>query len=133
MGPVFENLSDAIFHFSQARPDAPAIHEGTGTITYRDLAGLVGRAAVHLRDLGVKPGELVGISLPTSTAHVILLYAAMRIGAVAVDIPMRRPAEWDPFKQFGVKRVLTVPGVTIADATVHAIDASWKASIASKT
>src|ERR1700722_16509004 len=107
--PVFENLSDAIFHFAQVRPDSPAIHEGTSTVTYRELAGLVANATVYLRDLGVRPGELLGLSLPTNADHVILLFAAMRLGAVPVDMPLRRPSPLDPCKLFGIRRMLTAP------------------------
>lgn len=129
---MFDNLSDAIFHFAEKRGDAAALHDGATTITYRELAILVGKAAVYLHDLGVRPGQLLGLSLPTNADHVILLFAAMRIGAVPVDIAMHRPATVDPFKPFGVERVLTAPGVAIAGATVHAIDAGWRTSIDAK-
>ncbi len=132
MLPLFENLSDALFHYAKLRPDAPAIHDGANAATYRDFAAAVGKAAVHLRDLGVKPGEFVGMSVPTSIPHVILLFALMRIGAVPIDVPLRRPSEIDPFKMFGVKRVLAVPGIAVGDATVHVIDAEWRAAIAAK-
>jgi long-chain acyl-CoA synthetase len=133
MALVFENLSDGIFHFAQTRPDAPALHQGTTTVSYRAFAAGIAKAAVHLRDLGVKPGELVGLSLPTSIPHVILLFAVLRLGAVPVDIPMRRPSGRDPLKMFGVKRVLAVPGFEAPEATVHVLDNEWRAAIESKT
>jgi acyl-CoA synthetase (AMP-forming)/AMP-acid ligase II len=133
MGPVFDNLSDAIFHFAKARPSAPAIHEGSSTMTYGELASLVGKAAVYLRDLGVVPGEPLGISLPANADHIILLFAAMRLGAVPVDVPMGRPRPVDPFKLFGVKRVLTAPGAQLPDATVHLIDTAWRESLEGKS
>jgi acyl-CoA synthetase (AMP-forming)/AMP-acid ligase II len=133
MVPVFENLSDAIFHYAQTRPDAAALHDGSTTLSFREFAGFVGRAAVHLHDIGVKPGELVGLSLPTGAPHVILLFALLRLGAVPVDIPMRRAVKLDPFKLFGVKRVLAAPGIAVADATVHIIDADWRAAIETKS
>jgi len=133
MARIFENLSDAAFYHAQQRGDAPAIHQGHVTVTYRELAAGIAKAAVHLRDLGVKPGEMVGLSLPTSIPHVILLYALLRVGAVPVDMPMRRPSGRDPLKMFGVKRVLAVPGFTAADATVHMLDDGWRAAVSAKT
>jgi acyl-CoA synthetase (AMP-forming)/AMP-acid ligase II len=133
MAPVFENLSDAIFYHAQRRPAAPAIHQSATTLTYREFAGGVAKASVHLRDLGVKPGELVGLSLPTNIPHLILLFAVLRIGAVPVDIPLRRPSGRDPFKMFGVKRVLTIAGIKVGDVTVHLLDDDWRAAILSKT
>jgi long-chain acyl-CoA synthetase len=133
MAPVFENLSDAVFHHARQRPDAPAIHQGKVTLAYREFAGGIAKAAVHLRDLGVKPGELVGLQLPTSIPHVILLFAILRVGAVPVDIPLRRPSGRDPFKIFGVKRVIGVPGIMAPDATVHVLDDDWRTAINAKT
>ena len=92
MAPLFSNLSDAIFHWARERPEAAAIREGETAISYRELAIMVGRAATHLRDLGVKPGELVALTLPPNAPHLILLFALLRLGAIPVDTPLRGPA-----------------------------------------
>jgi acyl-CoA synthetase (AMP-forming)/AMP-acid ligase II len=133
MEPIFENLSDPIFHYARLRPQAPALHEGATTVSYRELAGLVGAAAVLLHDLGVKRDELVGVSLPVNVDHVVLLFALLRIGAVPVDVTLQRPRELDPFMQFGLSRVLTVPGVAAAPTvSLHTIDAGWRALVESR-
>jgi acyl-CoA synthetase (AMP-forming)/AMP-acid ligase II len=134
MAPLFSNLSDAIFYWARERPDAPAIRERDAVISYGALAPLIGRAAVHLRDLGVKPGELVGLSLPPNAPHLILLFALLRIGAIPVDAPLRGPAPLDTHKLFGVNRMIAPPGVEIpAGVTAHRLDGAWKDAIAGKS
>ena len=134
MAPIFNNLSDPIFFYARQKPQAPAIHEGGATVTWLQFATLVGRAAVHLRDLGVKPGELVVVSLPVNIAHLVLVFALLRIGAVPIDTPLRRPMQTDPFALFGARRAITIPGFEAPDGvTVHALDAAWKAAIETKT
>src|SRR6266481_1586461 len=105
MEPSFDNLSDAIFHFAKARPDAPAVHEEGKTITYGQLATLIGKTSSYLHEIGVKAGDMVGMSLPNDTDHVLLTFALLRIGAVPVDIPLRRPSHIDPFQVFAVSRI----------------------------
>ena len=51
------------------------------TITYSDLHREVQLAASALKDLGVKPGEVVGIYLPMIPEVVVAMLACARIGA----------------------------------------------------
>lgn len=133
MTPVFDNLSDPIFHYARVTPDAVALHEGEQSLTYRELAVLVGRAAVHLRDLGVGPGELVVVCLPVNAIHMILSFALLRLGAVPLDVPMRRSPALEPFSRFGAKRAIALPGFEAPQGvTVHAIDEDWRAAIGAK-
>src|SRR4051794_6896179 len=99
MALQWNNLSDSIFYYAERNPDAAAIYEGTAKLTYSELAILIGKASIYLHDLGLTRGDLVGISLPTNAEHLVLFFAALRIGAVPVDIPMRRPSQIDPFEQ----------------------------------
>ena len=127
----WENLSDPVFHHAKLRPDSPAIYERDAKLTYRELADLVGKATVYLHDLGIKRGELIGLSLSANAEHLILLLAAIRIGAVPVDIPMRRPSHVDPFQRFGIGRVLATPGAPPSPkAAVHTIEPGWRRSLA---
>jgi acetyl-CoA synthetase len=54
--------------------------------TYRDLKDETNRAAGLLRDLGVKPGDRVGIYMPMVPEVVAALFACLQIGAVAVPV-----------------------------------------------
>ncbi len=133
MAPVFNNLSDPIFHYARTKPETVAIIEGDHSLTYLQFAGLVGRAAVHLHDLGVKPGELVAVSLPVNVPHLVLVFALLRIGAIPVDVPFRQPQPLDPHTLFGVRRAIALPGYAAPEGVVvHTLDADWKAAIETK-
>ncbi|MGE0231575.1 MAG: AMP-binding protein [Flavobacteriaceae bacterium] len=52
------------------------------TITFKELEGLVAKAAGALRGLGVRKGDVVALMLPNWWEFVVATYAAARIGAV---------------------------------------------------
>lgn len=54
-------------------------------VTYDALHRRVQRAAGALLDLGVEPGDRVALVLPNCATHVVLFYAALRVGAVVVE------------------------------------------------
>lgn len=66
----------------------PALVDGvTGaTLTYRELPGVVGSAAAHLRALGAGPGVAVVVSAANQPAWAVALYAVLTTGAVAVPL-----------------------------------------------
>ena len=55
------------------------------TLTFRDLAAEVDRAAGALKSLGVAAGDRVAIALPNCTTHVVAFYAVLRLGAIVVE------------------------------------------------
>jgi long-chain acyl-CoA synthetase len=57
-----------------------------GKLTYRKLNELVDRTATALYQLGVRKGDRVGVMLPNSPHFLITFFAAMRIGAVVMNI-----------------------------------------------
>ena len=54
-------------------------------LDYRTLASLVDRAARGLQDLGLTPGERVGLCLPNSPYFVIFYFAIMKAGGIVVN------------------------------------------------
>ncbi len=73
------------------RPDHPAVicerEDGeVRTATYAELADITRRAAAGLTDLGIRPGDAVGLYLPMGIEVVAAFYAVARIGAIAVPI-----------------------------------------------
>ena len=79
--PLTRLLDDAATAF----PSGVAIYYAGRTLTYRELVADVDRLAGGLRDLGVSAGDRVAIVLPNCPQHVITLFAAARIGAIAVS------------------------------------------------
>lgn len=57
-----------------------------GKLSYQKLNTLVDRFAASLYQLGVRKGDRIGLMLPNSPHFVIAFFAAMRIGAVIVNI-----------------------------------------------
>ncbi|MCG8347819.1 MAG: long-chain fatty acid--CoA ligase [Chloroflexales bacterium] len=57
-----------------------------GKTTYNRLNELVNRFATALSQLGVRKGDRIGLMLPNSPHFVIAFFAAMRLGAVIVNI-----------------------------------------------
>ncbi len=56
------------------------------TYTYAELQEEVNRAAGLLRDLGVGPGDRVGIFMPMVAEVVVALFACFQVGAVAIPV-----------------------------------------------
>ena len=88
--PLTRLLDDAATAF----PSGVAISYAGRTLTYRELVADVDRLAGGLRELGVAAGDRVAIVLPNCPQHVITLFAAARIGAIAVPCnPLATPVE----------------------------------------
>jgi len=109
MAQSWENLSDPIFHYAQARPQAVAISDGNEALDYRTLASLVARAGVYLRDHGIGQGDRIGIALTNSADHVILLFALFRIGATPVELSSDDPPDAlaATARKYGVRTIFT--------------------------
>ncbi len=56
------------------------------TLTYAELAASVGRCANALRELGIAPGDRVGLLLPMTAEIVVALLAVARIGGVVLPL-----------------------------------------------
>jgi acyl-CoA synthetase (AMP-forming)/AMP-acid ligase II len=89
----WDNLSDAIFHYAKIHPNSLAVVEAPKSLTYEELASLVGSTCLYLQELGIKEDDRVGIILNNHTDHVILAFALMRIGATAIEIYAEAPVE----------------------------------------
>ncbi|MFI2710879.1 class I adenylate-forming enzyme family protein [Micromonospora sp. NPDC018662] len=85
-----ELLSDLLDRTAAARPDAPAVDDGTACHTYRAVRTASLRLAGWLRATGVRRGDRVLVALPTDAGLPALLYAVARTGAAFVVV--RTPA-----------------------------------------
>ena len=135
MQPSWSNITDAIFHYAKERPDAPAIVEGRETIAYRELARLVGNASLYLREIGVNPGDRVGLCLTNSADHLILSFAAMRVGAAPVEVsPQASQADREAMvRKYGISTIFTEPDAPMVSGTKSLwLDIRWRDQIAEK-
>jgi long-chain acyl-CoA synthetase len=79
--PVPELLSRAVATFA----DRPALSFEGRRWTYAQLAVLIDRAAAGLQQLGLQPGDRLGLCLPNTPYFVIFYYAALKAGLVVVN------------------------------------------------
>lgn len=101
-----DTITNLLAAQAAARPDAPAVFYGGRTITFAELDQMSRRAAQGLHELGVKPGDRVGLWLPNSPAYLTLLFACARLGAIAVAINTR-------FRSVEVGDIVARAGVTV--------------------
>ena len=77
-----------------ATPDAVAVVDGSGALTYRRLDEKANQLAHFLRDeRGIGHGDFVGVALPDSGDLVVAVLAVLKAGAAYVPIDLRYPAD----------------------------------------
>ena len=78
-------LPESFANAAARTPDAPALHIGE-QFTHGQLDEGAGRVAAALAEDGVRPGDRVVLSAPTSAAFVLAYLGVLRCGAVAVPV-----------------------------------------------
>lgn len=87
-------VDEAVMRAARRFPDRPAYDFLGTTATYRELGAAIERCAGALSSLGLRSGDRLTISMPTSPQGVIAFYGAMRLGAVPSMIhPLSTAAE----------------------------------------
>ena len=89
---VSEPLSCMLRDAARSHPDRAALDFLGATTTYSQLETQVARAAEALRGMGVGRGDVIGVILPNCPQHVVLAYAAWRIGAIVAEHNPLAPA-----------------------------------------
>jgi acyl-CoA synthetase (AMP-forming)/AMP-acid ligase II len=83
---LIESVGALIRRQAQSRPDKTAYTDAGYSATYGQLAETTGNLAGHLQELGVAPGDSVGLFLPNSVAWVESCFAIVRAGGICVPI-----------------------------------------------
>ena len=83
----YENItiSEALTRSAKKFPDKTALNYMGKRISYQELNDLVNRFAKALIDMGIKPGDKVGVCLPNIPQVIISDLAIFRVGAVVVQ------------------------------------------------
>jgi acyl-CoA synthetase (AMP-forming)/AMP-acid ligase II len=85
---LYEFLDESARRF----PDSIAVDEpGSGEITYAGLAELAGLLSDRLYQLGVRPGDRVGIYLHKSIDSLAAVFGILKIGAAYVPVDPDAP------------------------------------------
>ncbi|WP_243696863.1 long-chain-fatty-acid--CoA ligase [Labedella endophytica] len=88
------SLVDIIEQSAREYPTAIALEFFGQTVTYRELADRIERAAAGLVRIGVSHGDPVAIVLPNCPEHVVAFYAILRVGGIVVEHnPLYTPRE----------------------------------------
>jgi nonribosomal peptide synthetase protein BlmIV len=104
-----------LFEEQAARtPDAVAIVHGDRALTYRALNGQANRLARHLRGLGVRVEDRVGIYLPRSLECAVAVLGVLKAGAAYVPLDPTHPAARTSYllSDCGARFVLTAAALT---------------------
>jgi acyl-coenzyme A synthetase/AMP-(fatty) acid ligase len=102
-------LLDRVFAPVGQIPNSPAfVYAGT-PISYQQFRALTARTIAHLRQQGIKGGDVVALAMPQSPLYLIAFLALGWIGALAVPIaPTLRPVERDELmRKYKVSALLT--------------------------
>lgn len=103
------NIVDIIYEQARLRPASPAIISNERIITFRQLMIAVGITARHLRQNGVLPKQVVGISMGQNALHVITMLALAQLGAVSLPLHTAVPADRRALaaRRFGAEYVVS--------------------------
>ncbi len=89
-------LHHLLFRAADASPDSVAVVDGERSLSYAELGAHARRIAALLSELGVRPGDRVGINMVKSADSVAALYGVLVSGAAYVpldpDAPTARSA-----------------------------------------
>jgi long-chain acyl-CoA synthetase len=80
------NIACHLIASAQRDPDRTALRLGERSLTFRELDDATARFAGVLRELGVSPGDSVGVMLPNVPEFAVAYYGALRAGAVIVPM-----------------------------------------------
>jgi long-chain acyl-CoA synthetase len=99
-----------VFHTACAAfKDRPCFTNMGVTLTYSDLHRLTGEFAGFLRrDLGLQPGDRIGLQMPNILQYPVALFGALRAGLVVVNTnPLYTPREMlHQYRDAGVKAIV---------------------------
>jgi long-chain acyl-CoA synthetase len=74
------NLERSAFFF----PEHPALSDGEREFNYQTFNALANQVATSLIQLGIKPGDFIGLCAPNSADWIIFYFGVIKTGAVAV-------------------------------------------------
>jgi amino acid adenylation domain-containing protein/non-ribosomal peptide synthase protein (TIGR01720 family) len=87
-----QSIADHVAAWAVERPDAAAIVDCEGTLSWRALAELSGALAADLKALGIGAGDRVAFCLERGAGPVVAMVAASHLGAAFVPLDMHQPA-----------------------------------------
>ena len=72
--PPARTLVDILRETTARSPEASALDDGSGALSYREFMVLVDRTAARLHDAGVRRGDRVGVRVASGSTTVIFRF-----------------------------------------------------------
>ena len=120
--PAARTLLDVLHDTTQRYPDAPAIDDGHGVITYSELLTEVLDTADWLASKGIRRGDRIGIRMPSGQRSLyIAILSTIAAGAAYVPVDADDPDERAElvFGEADVAAVITDDGIEVSDAVIR--------------
>jgi long-chain acyl-CoA synthetase len=116
-------IPQALSEAARRYPDRPALLGPQVALTHAELERCIGRAAADLEARGVRPGDVVGVSMETSPLQLVTILAIAHAGACSVHVSSAHPRAVKEalVAQFSVAAVVGDPGTP---GIQHA-DSAW--------
>ena len=106
-----EVIGDLLAKHAEERPDAIALVDGDHRISWAELYRLSRRFALHLRDLGIEPGDAVALQLPNWFEYLVCYHGIFFAGGIVVQIGADwRTAEMAYGLGVGPAKAAIIPG-----------------------
>jgi acyl-CoA synthetase (AMP-forming)/AMP-acid ligase II len=109
------SLTELILESARRYGDKPALIEGTtsSTLTYRELADKIERAAASLHARGFRKGDCLAIFSPNLPEYAVAFHAAAYLGGIVTTVnPLYTPEEVShQLKDAGAKFLVTIPAL----------------------
>jgi len=120
--PTPHLLTDLLDTTVANHPERVAIDFMGRTWRYRDIGRMVDRAARGLHDLGLRKGDRFALCLPNLPYFPVLYFAALRLGAVVVNLnPLYTAKELDHLIRDSGARMIAIPDLGAIHAKVREV------------
>lgn len=86
-------LFSILQHAAADSPETAALVQNGRSLPYKDFLSAAERLAGELAEAGLRAGDKAGIMAASSSAYLMVLFAVLRVGAIAV--PVSRAAKFD--------------------------------------
>ncbi|MFD4573531.1 amino acid adenylation domain-containing protein [Streptomyces sp. NPDC058417] len=131
-GDAFTDVVTRVRELAAARPDAEAVTDDDGRLTYRELAERAGGVARRLTDAGVGPGALVGVLAAPGRGFVAAVLGTLAAGAAWVPLDVHAPTARSAglVRDAGVRHLLADTAHEDAAAEVLTAAATSRAGVA---
>lgn len=111
--PAPRTLIDILEETASRHPEASAIEDAAGALSYAELRARVRQTAVRLREQGVRRGDRVGVRMPSGDRELyVAILGVMAAGAAYVPVDADDPPERAElvFGEAGVRGVIGAHG-----------------------